>query len=187
MSYTGRVFKARDLNLNRLVAVKTLRKDKASEVSTRRFLREAELNGRLSYSPHVACVYDFGRTLQGVLFIVMELLHGRPLGDLIDERIESHSPFTILECIHIMSPVLRGLQAAHSHNPPIVHRDLKPVGIKHLIVSPPHTVIIASHFTASTQCLSCMLLILCSLYRLSCLITLVHCHCHCFAGQCLVE
>lgn len=125
----GRVFKANDLNLNRQVAIKVLKKDKATEVSTRRFLREAELNGRLSYSPHIVTVYDFGRTSTGILYIVMELLHGRPLGDLIDERIEQQKPFDVLECIHIISPVLRGLQAAHTHNPPIIHRDLKPDNI----------------------------------------------------------
>ena len=104
----GRVFKAKDLNLNRMVAIKVLKKDKATDVSTRRFLREAELNGRLSYSPHIVTVYDFGRTATGILYIVMELLKGRPLGDLIDERIENKQIFDVLDCIHIMSPVLRG-------------------------------------------------------------------------------
>ena len=120
----GRVYKAHDLNLNRFVAVKVLRREKMNEINTRRFLREAELNGRLSSNPYIVTVHDFGRTRGGNLFLVMELLQGRPLNELLDERIASSTPFTVLECIHIISPVLRGLHAAHTHNPSIVHRDL---------------------------------------------------------------
>jgi serine/threonine protein kinase len=54
----------------------------------------------------------------------MELLKGRPLNEVLDERIHANAPFTELECIHLMSPVLRGLHAAHTHSPSIVHRDL---------------------------------------------------------------
>ena len=122
----GRVYRAHDLNLNRYVAVKVLRREKANEVNTRRFLREAELNGSLSNNPYVVTVHDFGRTRGGTLYIVMELLKGRPLNELLDERINAKKPFTMMECIHIMSPVLRGLHAAHKHVPMIVHRDLKP-------------------------------------------------------------
>lgn len=120
------MYRAHDLNLNRYVAVKVLRREKANEVNTRRFLREAELNGSLSGSPYIVSVYDFGRTRGGTLFIVMELLRGRPLNELLDDRINAKKPFTVMECIHIMSPVLRGLHAAHMHVPSIVHRDLKP-------------------------------------------------------------
>jgi serine/threonine protein kinase len=123
------VYKAHDLNLNRHVAVKVLRREKANEVNTRRFLREAELNGLLSNNPYVVTVHDFGRTRGGTLFIVMELLKGRPLNELLDERIAGKQPFSVLECIHLLSPVLRGLHAAHTHKPPIVHRDLKPDNI----------------------------------------------------------
>lgn len=125
----GRVYKAHDLNLNRHVAVKVLRREKANEVNVRRFLREAELNGSLSSNPYVVTVHDFGRTRGGTLWMVMELLRGRPLNELLDDHINSKTPFTVLECIHIMSPVLRGLEAAHRHVPMIVHRDLKPDNI----------------------------------------------------------
>lgn len=123
------VYKAHDLNLNRHVAVKVLRREKANEVNVRRFLREAELNGSLSSNPYVVTVHDFGRTRGGTLFIVLELLRGRPLNELLDDRITAKQPFSVMECIHIMSPVLRGLHAAHTHNPPIVHRDVKPDNI----------------------------------------------------------
>ena len=70
------VYKAHDLNLNRYVAVKVLRREKANEINTRRFLREAELHGNLSNIPEILTVYDFSRTRGGTLFIVMELLKG---------------------------------------------------------------------------------------------------------------
>jgi len=125
----GRVYKGRDLNLHRYVAVKVLRREKANQINTRRFLREAELNGTLSGCPHIVTVHDFGRTRGGTLFIVMELLKGRPMNEFLDRRIHAQQPFSVLECIHVMSQVLRGLHAAHSHNPAIVHRDLKPDNI----------------------------------------------------------
>lgn len=125
----GRVYKAHDLNLNRHVAVKVLRREKANEINIRRFLREAELNGSLSNNPYVVTVHDFGRTRGGTLWMVMELLKGRPLNELLDERITARQPFTVLEAIQIISPVLRGLHAAHTHKPPIIHRDLKPDNI----------------------------------------------------------
>jgi serine/threonine protein kinase len=125
----GRVFKAHDLNLNRFVAVKILKKDKQSEINTRRFLREAELNGSLSNNPYIVTVHDFGRTRGGSLYMVMELLKGRPMNELLDEKINLNQPFSALEIIHIISPVLKGLQAAHTHEPRIIHRDLKPDNI----------------------------------------------------------
>jgi serine/threonine protein kinase len=120
------------LNLNRNVAIKILRREKANDINTRRFLREAEINGSLSGSPYICTVYDFGRTRGGTLFIVMELLKGRAMNELLDERIQSKEPFTMLEVIHIISPVLRGLQAAHQHKPSVVHRDLKPDNSKQI-------------------------------------------------------
>lgn len=56
--------------------------------------------------------------------MVMELLKGCPMNQLLDERINNKKVFTVLECIHIMTPVLNGLHAAHTHKPRIVHRDL---------------------------------------------------------------
>ena len=79
----------------------------------RRFLREAELTGSLSNNPNIVTVHDFGRTRGGTLYIVMELLNGFPLNELLDKRIHNKQYFTILECIHIMSPVLKGLHAVN--------------------------------------------------------------------------
>lgn len=109
----GKVFRARDLNLNRHVAVKVLRKEKANKINTRRFMREAELNGALSHHPHVVTVHDFGRTATGALYIVMELLQGQPLNLLLDECIDNQTPFPALDLIHLCLPVLKGKQVSN--------------------------------------------------------------------------
>jgi serine/threonine protein kinase len=122
----GMVFKAHDLNLNRYVAVKVLRIKKANDVNVRRFLREAELNASLSTDPHIVTVHDFGRTIYGRFYLVMEMLEGKALNEVLDERIASKTAFSPLEIIDVITPVLRGLHTAHSHVPRIVHRDIKP-------------------------------------------------------------
>lgn len=108
----GRVYQAHDLNLNRNVAVKVLRKEKANKVNTRRFMREAELNGVLSKSPYVVTVHDFGRSPLGSLYLVMELLEGEPLDCELDRRIDAQQPFAVMDVIHLALPILRGLQVS---------------------------------------------------------------------------
>lgn len=126
---TGRVFRARDLNLNREVAVKVLKTEKMNEINTRRFLREAELNATLSYCPHIVSVYDAGRTRTGILYMVMELLRGTMLSSEMEHRVAVQRPFTALQVIHIIQCVLLALHAAHTHKPTIIHRDVKPENV----------------------------------------------------------
>lgn len=125
----GDVFVAKDLRLQRRVAVKVLRKDKANTINTRRFLREAQLHGALSHDPNIVSVHDYGRTRGGCLYLVMELLTGRSLDVILDHRLALKRPFSMLECIRVVCPVLKGLHAAHTHTPPVIHRDLKPDNI----------------------------------------------------------
>lgn len=117
------VYRARDLRLDRIVAVKTLRTDLARDQTFQaRFRREAQSAASLN-NPSIVAVYDTGEDLSTgvpVPFIVMEYVDGRTVRDLL---IEGHRllPERTLE---IVSGVLRALE--YSHQAGIVHRDIKP-------------------------------------------------------------
>jgi serine/threonine-protein kinase len=117
------VYRARDLRLDRTVAVKTLRADLARDQTFQaRFRREAQSAASLN-NPSIVAVYDTGEDLTDgtpVPFIVMEFVDGRTVRDLL---IEGHRllPERTLE---IVSGVLRALE--YSHQAGIVHRDIKP-------------------------------------------------------------
>jgi tRNA A-37 threonylcarbamoyl transferase component Bud32 len=85
-----------------------------------RFVREAQAMGRIEHR-HVVDVFDVGRD-RDVLYIVMELLDGKPLSDLLhDEQL------TLEETLAILVRAMEGVAAAHIHG--IIHRDLKPDNI----------------------------------------------------------
>jgi beta-lactam-binding protein with PASTA domain/tRNA A-37 threonylcarbamoyl transferase component Bud32 len=115
------VYRARDLRLDRIVAIKTLRADLARDQTFQaRFRREAQSAASLN-NPSIVAVYDTGEDpASGVPFIVMEYVDGRTVRDLL---IEGHRllPERTLE---ITSGVLRALE--YSHQAGIVHRDIKP-------------------------------------------------------------
>ncbi len=117
------VYRARDLRLDRVVAIKTLRADLARDQTFQaRFRREAQSAASLN-NPSIVAVYDTGEDLSSgvpVPFIVMEFVEGRTVRDLL---IEGHRllPERTLE---IVSGVLRALE--YSHQAGIVHRDIKP-------------------------------------------------------------
>jgi serine/threonine-protein kinase len=117
------VYRARDLRLDRTVAIKTLRTDLARDQTFQaRFRREAQSAASLN-NPTIVAVYDTGEDLSSgmpVPFIVMEFVDGRTVRDLL---IEGHRllPERTLE---IVAGVLRALE--YSHQAGIVHRDIKP-------------------------------------------------------------
>jgi eukaryotic-like serine/threonine-protein kinase len=117
------VFRARDIRLDRIVAVKTLRDDLARDQTFQaRFRREAQSAASLNH-PSIVAVYDTGEDMVGptpVPYIVMEYVDGRTLRDLLrdDRRL---LPERALE---ITDGVLRALD--YSHRNGIVHRDIKP-------------------------------------------------------------
>src|SRR5499433_2991758 len=117
------VFRARDIRLDRVVAVKTLREDLARDATFQaRFRREAQSAASLN-NPSIVAVYDTGEDNEGpshVPYIVMEYVDGRTLRDLLrdDRRL---LPERALE---ITDGVLRALE--YSHRNGIVHRDIKP-------------------------------------------------------------
>jgi serine/threonine-protein kinase len=120
------VYRARDLRLGRIVAVKTLRDDLAGDATAQeRFRREAQSAASLNY-PSVIAVYDTGEDITGAVsvpYLVMEYADGRTLANLLDEG-ERPPPGRALE---ITDGVLRALD--YSHRNGIVHRDIKPSNV----------------------------------------------------------
>ena len=117
----GLVFKARDTVLDRIVALKTLPFEGATDEIQQRFRREAEAIGRMDH-PHVVKVFDLGGT-DGRLFMAMELLDGDDLRRLIEESVE----IPITEKLRIFAEACEGFSYAHSRG--VVHRDIKPANI----------------------------------------------------------
>jgi serine/threonine-protein kinase len=114
------VYRGRHKAIQKLVAIKVL--DDALEWpldATERFLQEAQVTSRVVHE-NVVEVTDFGTTAEGVVFCVMELLHGETLAELI----ESAGPLPVSRAAEIMRQVCGALHAAHRHG--IIHRDLKP-------------------------------------------------------------
>jgi eukaryotic-like serine/threonine-protein kinase len=115
----GTVWEAEDENLGRPVAVKVLSESlTGGERAVRRFEREARAAARLS-GPHVAAVYDFGRS-EGSPYIVMELVRGETLAD----RLAREGPLPPRDAARIATQVAEALEEAHAAG--VVHRDVKP-------------------------------------------------------------
>jgi serine/threonine-protein kinase len=115
----GTVHLARDAELGRLVAVKLLADNLASDPAfRRRFVREASLAARLSH-PNVVTVFDAGED-EGRPFIVMEYVEGETLADLLHRR----GRVPVEEALGLARQAAAGLAHAHAHG--LVHRDVKP-------------------------------------------------------------
>jgi eukaryotic-like serine/threonine-protein kinase len=114
----GRVYKAHHVMMDRVVALKIISPEIASnERVVARFHREMKLVGRLDH-PNVVRAFDADQ-VQKVLYIVMEFVPGYSLG----ERLKK-GPIPPLEMIDYASQAALGL--AHAHDQGIVHRDIKP-------------------------------------------------------------
>src|SRR5215472_11727768 len=122
----AKVYRARDLRLGRVVAVKTLRADVAGDPTFReRFRREAQSAASLNH-PLIIAVYDTGEDMAGgvlVPYIVMEYADGRTLVDLLSEG----GRLPPGRAVEIADGVLRALD--YSHRNGIVHRDIKPSNV----------------------------------------------------------
>jgi serine/threonine protein kinase len=118
------VWRAWDLTLQRPVAVKLLfaRESHTEEVLVDRFLREARIAASVQHR-NVINIVDFGTTLEGQPFMVMELLEGETLA----ARLRRQKPLPVADVVQIGHLTLRGLGAVHSAG--IIHRDLKPENV----------------------------------------------------------
>ena len=118
----GVVYRARDLKLNRDVAIKVLLPEVAGDADRlARFRREAQLLATLNH-PHIAQIYGF-EDADGIAALVLELVEGPTLADRI-----AQGPIRLDEALPIATQIADALDAAHERG--IVHRDLKPANIK---------------------------------------------------------
>lgn len=115
----GTVWRAKNLALDADVAVKLVHAELLGAESSERLRREAHATARLEH-PSAVRVFDLGETWLGDAFIVMELLRGRSLRALLDER----GRLGALELVALALPIASAVAAAHAKG--IVHRDLKP-------------------------------------------------------------
>ena len=120
------VYRARDLMLERSVAIKVLRSDYSSGRNFQeRFRQEARAAANLSH-PNIVTVHDFGFD-QGQLFIVMEHIPGTDLKSLIRKR----GRFTVEEAVPLMVQACAGI--GYAHRAGLVHCDVKP---HNLLITP---------------------------------------------------
>ncbi len=118
----GAVYRARQKHLDRLVALKILPPEVGQEAAfAERFTREARSLARLNH-PYIVTVYDFGRTVEGLYFFIMEFVEGTDLRHVIQA-----AKLSPREALAIVPQICEALQFAHDEG--IVHRDIKPENI----------------------------------------------------------
>ena len=116
------VFKAKCHRLNRLVAIKMLKKDLSEDAEfRRRFHDESQAVAMLSH-PNIVAIYDVSRG-GDMDYIVMELIDGITLKQYMERRGRLNWP----EALHFITQIMKGLSHAHSRG--IIHRDIKPQNI----------------------------------------------------------
>ena len=116
------VYLAKDLILDRLVAIKVLRLDfRQNDDAMKRFRREALSATQLTH-PNIVGVYDVGQS-QEMNYIVMEYVEGTDLKDYVRQRGALHP----IEAVRIMMQIVSAIAAAHQNR--IIHRDIKPQNI----------------------------------------------------------
>lgn len=115
------VFRATDLRLDRVVAVKVMHPDTDLEDSPDRFVREAQAAAKLNHRGIVS-VYDQG--IDGdTTYLVMEYVPGRTLRDVL----RAEAPMAPRRALSYLEPILMALSAAHEVH--LIHRDIKPENV----------------------------------------------------------
>ena len=119
----GSVYRATHVLMDKTVALKVINAEVAHLPNVaKRFEREARSASRLA-DPHCISVTDFGRTEDGTLFLVMELLAGEELA----ARLAREGPLPPRQAIAVARQILKAL--GHAHAAGVVHRDLKPENV----------------------------------------------------------
>lgn len=118
----GAVYKARQRDLDRIIALKILPPDADDgETFAQRFSREAIALAKLNHA-HIVMVHEFGRTDAGLYFFIMEYVDGLNLRQLLHDH-----KLTPAEALAIVPQICDALQFAHEEG--VVHRDIKPENI----------------------------------------------------------
>ena len=121
----GKVYKAMQSPLDRIVALKVLNPKYAGEKDPgfeRRFFLEAAMTAKLHH-PNTITVHDYGRTEDGMLFIAMEYVEGETLQQLLTK--DRYLPWP--RALGIAGQICRSLREAHKLG--VIHRDLKPANV----------------------------------------------------------
>ena len=119
----GAVYKARQISMDRQVALKILLHDQRGDpISVERFRHEAYLASRLRH-PNAIVIHDFGQSPDGLLYIAMEYLSGETLKD----RMTRVGQLPVRSAVKIIGQTLRTISEAHRMG--LIHRDLKPDNI----------------------------------------------------------
>lgn len=118
----GRVYRARDVELDKVIALKTIRGEKGGDPAVvQRFKQELLLARQITHK-NVVRIYDLGEA-DGVKFFTMELIEGKNLKQVLLER----EKLPLEEALGLLRQILGGLEEAHRQG--VVHRDLKPQNI----------------------------------------------------------
>src|SRR5712671_782933 len=118
----GAVYQARDLELDRLIALKVIRPELATDPAIlQRFKQELILARNITHK-NVVRIYDLGEA-DGIRFITMEYVDGEDMRTMLRQ----HGKFSAQDAIPMIEQVCRALDSAHSEG--VIHRDLKPQNI----------------------------------------------------------
>jgi len=127
----GSVWKARDLTLERTVAIKIPRNRALSEAEAEMFLRDARLAAQLRH-PNIVGVHEVGKH-EDAIYIVSDFIHGATLKEWIASK-----RLTIDEALRLYRKVALALE--HAHQAGVVHRDLNPGNLMMDLAGQPHIV-----------------------------------------------
>lgn len=117
----GEVFKAHDRQLDRIVAIKAVRADKADDTG-KRLMREARLAASIDH-PFICKVHELIHQDDGRVLLVMEFLEGRTLKELLQEG----RPLEVPRVLRIAREVAEAMSVAHKAH--LIHRDIKPSNV----------------------------------------------------------
>ncbi len=118
----GVIYKARNLLVDHIVAIKMLHANSVSDKSLQRFQHEGKALSRLNH-PNIVTLHDFGITEQNRPYMIMDYLEGETL----DSALRKETAFSEAKALDIFTQIADGMAYAHAEG--VLHRDLKPSNI----------------------------------------------------------